>query len=61
MRFRQTLSSEDLPVGARIQMAYAFGGVLGTLAFSGDAFAAVPSDELGAMLRDTVRRGLAEH
>ncbi len=60
VRFRQTLSSKELPVRARVRMAYAFGGVLGTLAFSGDAFAEVPSDELGQILRDAVRNGLAQ-
>ena len=54
LRFREALSNEDLPVGARVKMACAFGGVMGALAISGDAFTGIPSDELGAMLRESV-------
>ena len=35
-------------------MACAFGAVMGALVFTGNVFADVPSDELGAMLRRAV-------
>ena len=52
--FRQILSNDALPVGTRVRMACAIGAVMGGLMISGEVFAAVPSDELGGMLRQAV-------
>ena len=60
MRFRQALSNEDLPVEMRVRMSCAFGAVMGGLALSGDAFSAVPTAELGDMLRSAVQLLLAD-
>ena len=54
VRFRQALSNEELPAETRVRMACAIGAVMGALAFSGDVFSSLPSDELGAMLRRAV-------
>ncbi len=53
-RFRQVLANEELPPETRVRMACAIGAVMGALAFSGDVFSSLPSDELGAMLRSAV-------
>ncbi len=54
MRFRQALSNRELPIEVRVRMACAIGAVMGSIAFAGDVFGDVPSDELGAMLRGAV-------
>jgi AcrR family transcriptional regulator len=54
MRFRQALSNQELPIEVRVRMACAIGAVMGSIAFAGDVFGDVPSDELGAMLRGAV-------
>ena len=53
-RFRQALSNEELPPETRVRMACSIGAVMGALAFSGDVFSSIPSDELGDMLRGAV-------
>jgi len=52
--FRQVLSNEKLPAETRVRLACAIGAVMGGLAFSGEVFASIPSDELGGMLRRAV-------
>jgi AcrR family transcriptional regulator len=53
-RFRQVLANDEVPAETRVRMACAIGAVMGALAFSGDVFSSLPSDELGAMLRRAV-------
>ncbi len=50
--FRAALSDEDIPLNDRVRVACAFGAVIVGLVMTGESFAAVPDDELGAMLRD---------
>ena len=52
--FRRILGDSDVPVPDRVRLASAFGAVFGGLFMAGDAFAAVPDDELGGLLRDIV-------
>ncbi len=59
-RFRQALGNEALPADTRVRMACAIGAVMGALAFSGDVFSSLPSDELGGMLRAAVARLLSD-
>ena len=54
IRFRQALSNDELPPATRIRMACAFGAVMGAIAFSGDVFAGLPSEELGGVVRHVV-------
>jgi AcrR family transcriptional regulator len=54
VRFREALSSPDIPLEGRVRMASAFGAVMGSLVLAGDVFSDVSSDELGRMLRDVV-------
>ena len=54
VRFRQALSNEDLPPEVRVRMACSIGAVMGALAFSGDVFSSIPTDEFGDMLRAAV-------
>jgi AcrR family transcriptional regulator len=58
-RLEEVLSSPRLPLRDRVRMASAFGAVLGALVFTGNAFADIPPDELGSMLREVVRDLLA--
>jgi AcrR family transcriptional regulator len=53
-RFRIALTNERIALADRVRLACAFGAVLGGLVQVGDAFSEVPSEELGAMLRDAV-------
>jgi len=53
-KFRQALSSENIDLEGRVRMAAAFGAVMASLAVAGDAFADVPSDKLGLVLRKVV-------
>jgi AcrR family transcriptional regulator len=52
--FRRVLADPDVPVPDRVRMASALGAVFAGLFMAGDAFAAVPDDELGGLLRDIV-------
>jgi len=52
--FRRVLADPDVPVADRVRMASAFGAVFAGLFMAGDAFAAVPDDELGELLRNVV-------
>jgi AcrR family transcriptional regulator len=52
--FRRVLADPDVPVVDRVRMASAFGAVFAGLFMAGDAFAAVPDDELGELLRNVV-------
>jgi AcrR family transcriptional regulator len=53
-RLQRALSNPALPPRDRVRMASAFGAVLGTLVFTGNAFSDIPPDELGDMLREAV-------
>jgi AcrR family transcriptional regulator len=53
-RLRSLLSDETIDVKMRVRMACAFGAVIGGLLLSGDAFTAVPSADLGEMVRTAV-------
>jgi AcrR family transcriptional regulator len=52
--FRRILADPGVPVADRVRMASALGAVFAGLFMAGDAFAAVPDDELGGLLRDIV-------
>jgi AcrR family transcriptional regulator len=54
VRLQEALGNPAISLGDRVRMASAFGAVFGTLVFSGNVFADVPSDELGGMLRGVV-------
>ena len=53
-RLQRALSNPDLPPKDRVRMASAFGAVMGTLVFTGNAFSDIPPDELGRILRESV-------
>jgi AcrR family transcriptional regulator len=53
-RLQRALSNPALPPRDRVRMASAFGAVMGTLVFTGNAFSDIPPDELGGMLREAV-------
>jgi AcrR family transcriptional regulator len=53
-RFREVLSDPSVAVDQRVRMACALGAVMGGLVLAGDAFAQVPSEDLGAMLRGAI-------
>jgi len=53
--FQKVLANPGVAVGDRVRMACAFGAVMGTAVLTGNAFAEVPSPELGGMLREAVR------
>ena len=53
--FQKVLTNPGIALGDRVRMACAFGAIMGTLVLTGNAFADVPSAELGAMLRGAVR------
>ncbi len=53
---RRVLSDPSLPLADRVRMASAFGAVIGVLLFTGEGFMAVPTDELGAILRSSVHK-----
>jgi len=54
VRFQEALGNPAVGLADRVRMACAFGAVMGALVFTGNVFADVPSDELGAMLRRSV-------
>ncbi len=49
--FRAALTDADVPLADRVRVACAFGAVIIGLVMTGEAFAGVPDDELGDMLR----------
>lgn len=53
-QLRLVLSDPAIPMRTRVRMACAFGAVVSGVVLAGDAFAAVPSDELGQLLRNAV-------
>jgi len=53
-RLQRAFSNLALPQSDRVRMASAFGAVMGALVFTGNAFADIPPDDLGNMLRDAV-------
>ncbi len=53
-RFRAVLSDSSVAIDQRVRMACALGAVMGGLVLAGDAFAQVPSEDLGAMLRGAI-------
>ena len=48
---RRVLADDTIPVPAWVRMACSLGTVIRAVAMAGDAFAAVPSDELADILR----------
>lgn len=58
-QLRQVLADPAIALRARVRIACAFGAIASGVILSGDAFTAVPSDELGALLRDAVKDLLA--
>jgi AcrR family transcriptional regulator len=50
--FRQVLSNQGLAARDRVRMACTVGAVMGALVLSGDVFADIPSEELGALVKD---------
>ncbi|HEY1826775.1 MAG TPA: helix-turn-helix domain-containing protein [Acidimicrobiales bacterium] len=53
------LTDTGVPLEDRVKMASAFGAVMGSLFFAGEAFVDVPTDELSAMIRTSVRQLLS--
>jgi AcrR family transcriptional regulator len=54
-QLRRILGDTRVPQADRFKMACSFGAVFGGLLMAGDAFIGVPNEEMGTMLRDTVR------
>jgi AcrR family transcriptional regulator len=54
-QFRRILGDGRVPQADRFKMACSFGAIFGGLFMAGDAFAEVPTQEMGTMLRQTVR------
>jgi AcrR family transcriptional regulator len=50
--FRDALADTSIPLNDRVRVACAFGAVIVGLVMTGEAFADVPDQELGDMLRD---------
>jgi AcrR family transcriptional regulator len=57
--FRAALDDPSVPLNDRVRVACAFGAVVFGLVMTGGAFADVPDQELGAMLRDIAHGILA--
>jgi AcrR family transcriptional regulator len=53
--FREALTDDAVPLNDRVRVASAFGAVIIGLVMTGEAFAGVPNEELGDMLRDITR------
>jgi AcrR family transcriptional regulator len=53
-RLKAVLNDPALPVKQRVRMACSLGAVMGGLLMSGDAFSAVPENELVEMLQGTI-------
>jgi AcrR family transcriptional regulator len=58
-QFRRILGDPRVPLADRFKMACSFGAVFGGLFLAGDSFLDVPTEEMGDMLRHTVRTILA--
>jgi AcrR family transcriptional regulator len=58
-KFRRVLADPRLPLRDRVRMACSFGAVFAGLFMSGDAFEGTTDQEMGELLRDTVRDVLA--
>ncbi len=56
MAIHRVYADPSVPLADRVRMASAFGAVVGVLLFSGEAFADVPTDELGNLIRASVRQ-----
>jgi len=54
--FSRVFSDSRVALGDRVRMASAFGAVMGGLFLSGEAFIDVPTEQLGDLLRDAIRR-----
>jgi AcrR family transcriptional regulator len=54
--FRRVFTDARVTLSDRVKMASSFGAVMGSLFLSGEAFIDVPTEQLGVMLRDSVRR-----
>jgi AcrR family transcriptional regulator len=54
-RLRLFLADPEIPTPLRVRMACAIGAVFGGLLEAGEAFADVPTEELGRLVRDAVR------
>jgi AcrR family transcriptional regulator len=54
--FSRVFTDARVPLEDRVKMASAFGAMMGGLFLSGEAFIDVPTDQLGDLLRDSVRR-----
>jgi AcrR family transcriptional regulator len=59
-RLRQALGDPSLALRDRVRMACSLGAVFGGLFMAGDAFANVPSAEVGSLVRDAVRDVVAD-
>jgi len=58
-KFRQVLADTRLPLRDRVRMACSFGAVFGGLFMAGDAFETTSNQELGDLVRASVRDVLA--
>jgi AcrR family transcriptional regulator len=54
-KMQRVLANPDLPLAQRVRLGCAMGAVMGGIFLSGDAFAAVDTDDLRAALHDVVR------
>jgi AcrR family transcriptional regulator len=54
-KLRKVLADPRVPLRDRVRMAASFGAVFAGLFMTGDAFAGVPDDEMGVLIRDAVR------
>ncbi|MGA2529735.1 MAG: helix-turn-helix domain-containing protein [Acidimicrobiales bacterium] len=50
--FRQVLANPALSARERVRLACTFGAVMGPLVLSGEVFADIPTDQLGALVRE---------
>jgi AcrR family transcriptional regulator len=53
-QFRRVLADERLSVRDRVRMSASFGAVMAAVFIAGDAFDAIPSDELSEILRGAI-------
>jgi AcrR family transcriptional regulator len=54
-RFRQILADPSVPLHDRVKMACSFGAIFGGLFMFGDAFGEHPDEEIGDLVRSTVK------
>ena len=52
--FRRVLADPSVPARDRVRLSSALGAVVTSLVLAGDMLGDIPTDELGAMLRDAV-------